>query len=37
VRTAEDLDGLDQTEGPMLIDAKVSRDYCAEWLEEAFK
>jgi thiamine pyrophosphate-dependent acetolactate synthase large subunit-like protein len=41
VRTADDLtaveDWLGRRDGPLLIDAKVDPDVCAEWLEEAFR
>ena len=43
VRTPADLDGVRDWvasrdgEGPLLIDAKVDPDICAEWLEEAFR
>jgi thiamine pyrophosphate-dependent acetolactate synthase large subunit-like protein len=41
VRTLEDLrpveDWLARRDGPLLIDAKVDPDVCAEWLEEAFR
>jgi thiamine pyrophosphate-dependent acetolactate synthase large subunit-like protein len=41
VRTLEDLraveDWLERRDGPLLIDAKVDPDVCAEWLEEAFR
>jgi thiamine pyrophosphate-dependent acetolactate synthase large subunit-like protein len=41
VRTLEDLraveDWLGRREGPLLVDAKVDPDVCAEWLEEAFR
>jgi len=30
-------DWLDRGDGPMVIDAKVDPDICAEWLEEAFR
>jgi thiamine pyrophosphate-dependent acetolactate synthase large subunit-like protein len=40
-RTLEDLDGvagwLAQRDGPLVVDAKITPDFCAEWLEEAFK
>jgi thiamine pyrophosphate-dependent acetolactate synthase large subunit-like protein len=41
VRTLEDLraveDWLARRDGPLLVDAKVDPDVCAEWLEEAFR
>ena len=43
VRTPADLDGVRDWvasrdgEGPLLVDAKVDPDICAEWLEEAFR
>jgi thiamine pyrophosphate-dependent acetolactate synthase large subunit-like protein len=41
VRTLADLepvnDWLERRERPLLIDAKVDPDVCAEWLEEAFR
>ena len=41
VRTLDDLaplqDWLERRERPLLIDAKVDPDVCAEWLEEAFR
>jgi len=40
-RTLEDLDGvarwLQDRDGPLVVDAKITPDFCAEWLEEAFK
>jgi thiamine pyrophosphate-dependent acetolactate synthase large subunit-like protein len=40
-RTLEDLDGvgawLAERDGPLVVDAKITPDFCAEWLEEAFK
>jgi thiamine pyrophosphate-dependent acetolactate synthase large subunit-like protein len=40
-RTIEDLEGvagwLAQRDGPLVVDAKITPDFCAEWLEEAFK
>jgi len=40
-RTVEDLDTvgewLERRDGPLLVDAKITPDFCAEWLEEAFK
>jgi thiamine pyrophosphate-dependent acetolactate synthase large subunit-like protein len=41
VRTVADLDGmrdwLAAPEGPLVVDAKVDPDLCADWLEEAFR
>ena len=42
VRTIADLDagarrGSTAATGPLLVDAKVDPDVCAEWLEEAFR
>jgi thiamine pyrophosphate-dependent acetolactate synthase large subunit-like protein len=41
VRDAEDLDQLApwlaDRDGPLVLDAKVTPDFCAEWLEEAFR
>jgi len=41
VRTAEELDGvrdwLAAPDRPLVVDAKVDPDLCAEWLEEAFR
>ena len=41
VREEADLDAiapwLEQRGGPLLVDAKITPDFCAEWLEEAFK
>jgi thiamine pyrophosphate-dependent acetolactate synthase large subunit-like protein len=41
VRGPEDLgaveDWLASRDGPMIVDAKITADFCAEWLEEAFK
>jgi thiamine pyrophosphate-dependent acetolactate synthase large subunit-like protein len=41
VRTVEDLDGvrawLERRDRPLVVDAKVDPDVCAEWLEEAFR
>jgi thiamine pyrophosphate-dependent acetolactate synthase large subunit-like protein len=41
VRTLADLgaveDWLGRRDGPLLVDAKVDPDICAEWLEEAFR
>jgi thiamine pyrophosphate-dependent acetolactate synthase large subunit-like protein len=28
---------LERRDGPLVVDAKISPDFCAEWLEEAFK
>jgi thiamine pyrophosphate-dependent acetolactate synthase large subunit-like protein len=40
-RTLGDLDGvarwLERRDGPLVVDAKITPDFCAEWLEEAFK
>jgi thiamine pyrophosphate-dependent acetolactate synthase large subunit-like protein len=40
-RTLDDLDGvgawLAERDGPLVVDAKITPDFCAEWLEEAFK
>jgi thiamine pyrophosphate-dependent acetolactate synthase large subunit-like protein len=40
-RAAEDLEPvrgwLGRRDGPLLVDAKVNPDVCAEWLEEAFR
>ena len=40
-RSLEDLDGvarwLQERDGPLVVDAKITPDFCAEWLEEAFK
>jgi thiamine pyrophosphate-dependent acetolactate synthase large subunit-like protein len=40
-RTLEDLDAvatwLERRDGPLVVDAKITPDFCAEWLEEAFK
>jgi thiamine pyrophosphate-dependent acetolactate synthase large subunit-like protein len=40
-RSLADLDGvadwLRQRDGPLVVDAKITPDFCAEWLEEAFK
>ena len=40
-RAAEDLDQLApwlaNRDGPLVLDAKVTPDFCAEWLEEAFR
>ena len=37
----EDLDAigpwLQRRDGPLVVDAKITPDFCAEWLEEAFK
>ena len=39
--TLDDLEAiatwLDQRDGPLVVDAKITPDFCAEWLEEAFK
>jgi thiamine pyrophosphate-dependent acetolactate synthase large subunit-like protein len=41
VRHADDLDAiapwLERRDGPLVVDAKITPDFCAEWLEEAFK
>ena len=41
VRALEDLDALatwlEHRDGPLVVDAKITPDFCAEWLEEAFK
>jgi thiamine pyrophosphate-dependent acetolactate synthase large subunit-like protein len=37
VRSVADLEGLPLGEGPLVLDAKVDPDICAEWLEEAFR
>lgn len=41
VRRAEDLAALEpwlaERDGPLVVDAKITPDFCAEWLEEAFK
>jgi thiamine pyrophosphate-dependent acetolactate synthase large subunit-like protein len=41
VRTSDDLAGvrewLEQPDVPLVLDAKVDPDICAEWLEEAFR
>jgi thiamine pyrophosphate-dependent acetolactate synthase large subunit-like protein len=40
-RTAADLEGvrgwLENRDRPLVLDAKVDPDICAEWLEEAFR
>jgi thiamine pyrophosphate-dependent acetolactate synthase large subunit-like protein len=40
-RTVSDLDGvrdwLAHRDGPLVLDAKIDPDVCAEWLEEAFR
>ena len=28
---------LERRDGPLVVDAKITPDFCAEWLEEAFK
>ncbi len=28
---------LESRDGPLIVDAKITPDFCAEWLEEAFK
>ncbi len=30
-------DWLDTRDGPLVLDAKITPDFCAEWLEEAFR
>ena len=41
VRAVEDLEAigpwLEHRDGPLLVDAKITPDFCAEWLEEAFR
>src|SRR4051794_31318720 len=41
VRGPDDLvaveDWLESADGPLIVDAKITPDFCAEWLEEAFK
>jgi thiamine pyrophosphate-dependent acetolactate synthase large subunit-like protein len=41
VRGAEDLAAieawLERRDGPLVVDAKITPDFCAEWLEEAFR
>ena len=41
MRGVEDLAAiepwLDERDGPLVVDAKITPDFCAEWLEEAFK
>jgi thiamine pyrophosphate-dependent acetolactate synthase large subunit-like protein len=41
VRSAEDLAALElwlpERDGPLVVDAKITPDFCAEWLEEAFR
>jgi thiamine pyrophosphate-dependent acetolactate synthase large subunit-like protein len=40
-RVVEELDRLEpwlrRPDGPLLLDAKITPDFCAEWLEEAFR
>ena len=40
-RTLDDLEPvarwLERRDGPLVLDAKITPDFCAEWLEEAFK
>ncbi|HET8949166.1 MAG TPA: thiamine pyrophosphate-binding protein [Solirubrobacteraceae bacterium] len=40
-RSVADLDPvagwLERRDGPLVVDAKITPDFCAEWLEEAFK
>ena len=37
----EDLDAMEpwlaERDGPLVVDAKITPDFCAEWLEEAFR
>ena len=37
VRTPGDLEGLTDRDRPLVVDARVDPDICAEWLEEAFR
>ena len=41
VRRPEDLTAIEpwlaSPDGPLIVDAKITPDFCAEWLEEAFK
>jgi thiamine pyrophosphate-dependent acetolactate synthase large subunit-like protein len=41
VRSAEDLGQIEpwlaRRDGPLLVDAKITPDFCAQWLEEAFR
>jgi thiamine pyrophosphate-dependent acetolactate synthase large subunit-like protein len=41
VRTEEDVAAIEpwlaRRDGPLVVDAKITPDFCAEWLEEAFK
>ena len=41
VRREDDLAAigpwLAERDGPLVVDAKITPDFCAEWLEEAFK
>jgi thiamine pyrophosphate-dependent acetolactate synthase large subunit-like protein len=41
VRAAEDLAAIEpwlaERDGPLVVDAKITPDFCAEWLEEAFR
>ena len=41
VRSEEDLAAIEpwlaERDGPLVVDAKITPDFCAEWLEEAFK
>ena len=41
VRASEDLAAIEpwlgERDGPLVVDAKITPDFCAEWLEEAFK
>jgi thiamine pyrophosphate-dependent acetolactate synthase large subunit-like protein len=41
VRAEEDIAAIEpwlaQRDGPLVVDAKITPDFCAEWLEEAFR
>ena len=41
VRSPDDLAAIEpwlaERDGPLVVDAKITPDFCAEWLEEAFK
>jgi thiamine pyrophosphate-dependent acetolactate synthase large subunit-like protein len=41
VRSEDDLGGIERwltaRDGPLVVDAKITPDFCAEWLEEAFR
>jgi thiamine pyrophosphate-dependent acetolactate synthase large subunit-like protein len=41
VRSTDDLAAIEpwlaERDGPLVVDAKITPDFCAEWLEEAFK